>query len=98
MIDEAAPLPGHGGVQGDVDDDEGDLEEVVWSQASVMSEGDKLSNTESMASRLSSTGSVAGGEILTDYKREAVNKALAALNVSPFMKKKMKQRIILIRS
>ena len=92
MVDEADPLPGHGGVQGAGDDHVGDHEEVLWSQASLMSEGDKLSNTESMASRMSSTGSVAGGEILTDYKREAVNTALATLNVSPFMKKKMKQK------
>ena len=83
----------HGDVLGHGDEYGGDQEDVLESQGSHMSDGgDKLSNTESMASRLSSTGSVAGGEVLTDFKREAVNKALAVLNVSPVIKKKMKQK------
>ena len=79
----------HGDVLGHGDEYGGDQEDVLESQGSHMSDGgDKLSNTESLASRLSSTGSVASGEVLTDFKREAVNKALAVLNVSPVIKKK----------
>ena len=83
----------HGDVLGHGDEYGGDQEDVLESQGSHTSDGgDKLSNTESLASRLSSTGSVAGGEVLTDFKREAVNKALAVFNVSPVIKKKMKQK------
>ena len=93
MVGEADLISDHGDVLVDRDENGGDHVGVLESQTSLMSDdGDKLSNTESMASRLSSTGSVAGGEVLTDYKREAVNKALAVLNVSPVMKKKMKQK------
>ena len=57
-----------------------------------LSDIDELTQSSSHASKLSSTGSIDGSEILAQHNREAVNKVMSALNISPVSKKKMKEK------
>ena len=61
-------------------------------QEIVFSDNDDLTQSSSHASKLSSTGSIDGSSILAEHNRGAVNKALAALNISPVSKRKLKEK------
>ena len=67
------------------DQDELTITEV---EAAELSDNDELTQSSSHASKLSSTGSIDGSEILAQHNREAVNKVMSALNISPVSKKK----------
>jgi hypothetical protein len=58
---------------------------------SLLSDVDEFSKADSHASKLSSIGSVDAIEVLDVYN-STVNKALAALNVSPVSSKKLKEK------
>ena len=62
------------------------------SQDTMFSDKDELSQSSSHASKFSSTGSLDPSKVRADQDREAVNKALAALNVSPVTAKKLKEK------
>ena len=62
------------------------------SQDTTFSDKDELSQSSSHASKFSSTGSLDPSKVRADQDREAVNKALAALNVSPVTAKKLKEK------
>ena len=62
------------------------------SQDTMFSDKDELSQSSSHASKFSSTGSLDPSKVRADQDREAVNNALAALNVSPVTVKKWKEK------
>ena len=62
------------------------------SQDAMFADKDDLSQSSSRASKFSSTGSLDPRKVQADQDREAVSKALAALNVSPVSTKKLKEK------
>ena len=58
----------------------------------MFSDKEELSQSSSHASKFSSTSSLDPGKVQADQDRAAVNKALAALNVSPVTVKKLKEK------
>ena len=84
--------PGDGDQEGADNLPGAEPEPAADSQGSLMSDLDESSKADSLASKMSSTDSVGGSEILAAFNRDTVNKALAALNVSPVSKKKLSEK------